>query len=1193
MKKSTFILVLIFFIITSASAQKTDQENENAVSPSTVSLETLIQKKSPTYVITKEHVSRTSGIRHVYLRQAINGLEVYGTESSIHIDKNGTVINSKNNFIKDVEVTLKRTTQTLSASQAIDAVTRQMGYTITNLQQLRSEEGQNKKTLYNKAGISSEDIPVKLMYYYRVGEGTILVWELSIAELDSSDWWNFRVDAATGEIIDKNNWKRECNVLGEHSHESEVIELESNDLELDFTANDATSSYAALFNAADGIGTYNVYAMPIESPFFGARSLVVGPANATASPFGWHDTDGADGAEFTNTRGNNVSAWDDEDANDAPDGAYTASPGGNLVFDFPLNTTYSNGTQSTNAATTNLFYWNNIIHDVLYQYGFDEASGNFQENNYGNGGSDGDSVNAEAQSGLATCNANFWTPTDGNNPRMRMYTCNSRDGDIDNWVIVHEYGHGISVRLTGGAGDSDCLDNDEQMGEGWSDIYGLLLTMQSTDVGSGARGFATWLLGQTANGPGWRNQRYSTDFTENSHTYDDIKTVAGPWPVGEVWATMLWDVTWGLIDEHGFDSNFYSFTGDVNTDAGNIMALALITEGLKLQGCSPGFVDGRDAILAADAAIYGGANECIIWKAFSRRGLGLSAAQGDTDDRTDGTEAFDSPFDAPEALCVADFAIALDENLEVNLTVADIDNGSSVSCGSYSLSIAPKFFTCADLGPNVVTLTLTDHYGDETTCTTTVTIEKHPTTLTYTGDLEEQYSDETNLSALLVDSGGTGLVGETISFTIGSQSTSGVTDANGIATATIILTQDPTPAYTVDVEFVEVACYAGSTDSDVFDITQEDAIVEYTGHLFQATAVNSDIATVVLSANVQDITVTNPDPLAGDIRNATVKFVDRDGGVDISPWIPVVDLFDPSDPTTGTVSWDWDVDLGNLTSKSFTVGIVVGNYYTRDASEDNVVVTVYKPVGDFITGGGFILPDNSAGQYASTDGLKTNFGYNVKYNKKGKKLRGHMNIIFRRLEGDGIHTYQIKGNAIQSLGVNMANMSAKFGEFITKANLQDITDPDNHIPIAGNLRLKVEMTDRGEPGTDDSIGFNLTKTNGVLLYSSNWSGLRTDEMTLAGGNLVVHSGYSMARLIDVFEVLSWPNPTDSFFNLKINTNSQEMVKITIFDINSRLISHREFDPKEEYQFGNTLQSGSYFVRVSQGEKEEVIRLIKY
>jgi hypothetical protein len=28
---------------------------------------------------------------------------------------------------------------------------------------------------------------------------------------------------------------------------------------------------------------------------------------------------------------------------------------------------------------------NNIMHDVWYQYGFDEASGNFQANNYGLG----------------------------------------------------------------------------------------------------------------------------------------------------------------------------------------------------------------------------------------------------------------------------------------------------------------------------------------------------------------------------------------------------------------------------------------------------------------------------------------------------------------------------------------------------------------------------------------------------------------------------------------------------------------------------------------------------------------------------------------------------------------------------------------------------------------------------------------
>ena len=51
---------------------------------------------------------------------------------------------------------------------------------------------------------------------------------------------------------------------------------------------------------------------------------------------------------------------------------------------------------------------------MVYQYGFDEASGNFQENNYGNGGAGSDYVNAEAQDGSGTCNANY-----GNSRRWR------------------------------------------------------------------------------------------------------------------------------------------------------------------------------------------------------------------------------------------------------------------------------------------------------------------------------------------------------------------------------------------------------------------------------------------------------------------------------------------------------------------------------------------------------------------------------------------------------------------------------------------------------------------------------------------------------------------------------------------------------------------------------------------------------
>ena len=100
----------------------------------------------------------------------------------------------------------------------------------------------------------------------------------------------------------------------------------------------------------------------------------------------------------------------------------------------------------------------------------------------------GDSVRSEAQDGSGTCNANFSTPTDGGRGRMQMYVCGTRDGDFDNGVVVHEYGHGISTRLTGGAGSSGCLNNTEQMGEGWSDYFGLVLTMEPGDAGTDSRG---------------------------------------------------------------------------------------------------------------------------------------------------------------------------------------------------------------------------------------------------------------------------------------------------------------------------------------------------------------------------------------------------------------------------------------------------------------------------------------------------------------------------------------------------------------------------------------------------------------------------------------------------------------------------------------------------------------------------------
>jgi hypothetical protein len=79
-----------------------------------------------------------------------------------------------------------------------------------------------------------------------------------------------------------------------------------------------------------------------------------------------------------------------------------------------------------------------------------------------------------------------------------------------------------------------------------------------------------------------------------------------------------------LVDEYGWNADPF------NTASGNYRAIKLVMEGLKNTPCNPGFVDARDAILAADQTLYNGVDVCTLWKVFARRGLGYSADEGIT-----------------------------------------------------------------------------------------------------------------------------------------------------------------------------------------------------------------------------------------------------------------------------------------------------------------------------------------------------------------------------------------------------------------------------------------------------------------------------------------------------------------------------------------------------------------------------------
>jgi hypothetical protein len=211
-------------------------------------------------------------------------------------------------------------------------------------------------------------------------------------------------------------------------------------------------------------------------------------------------------------------------------------------------------------------------------------------------------------------------------------------GEFDNGVMAHEYGHGISNRLTGGPSNSNCLTNQEQAGEGWSDFFALVTTdrLGTTDATSN-RGIGTFVNNQDTSALGIRTFKYSRDMKVNPVTYNGIKTQAIPHGIGFVFCSMLYDIYLDMIDAYGFDKDIYNGKG------GNNKALQLVMIGLKLQPCSPGFVDARNAIIAADSILNNKANYELLWKAFARRGLGASADQKSSNSRSDGIQAFDIP----------------------------------------------------------------------------------------------------------------------------------------------------------------------------------------------------------------------------------------------------------------------------------------------------------------------------------------------------------------------------------------------------------------------------------------------------------------------------------------------------------------------------------------------------------------------
>jgi extracellular elastinolytic metalloproteinase len=313
-----------------------------------------------------------------------------------------------------------------------------------------------------------------------------------------------------------------------------------------------------------------------------------------------------------------------------------------------------------------VFYYVNNFHDWLEQapIGFDVASGNFEgadkvvahSNDGANTGTASTFLGANMPDENHVNNANMLTLPDSFPPRMQMYLFTSFTGNYatdptpdtnggdDAAVVYHEYAHGLSNRLIAGSDGWGALDAFQSgaMGEGWSDWYAMdYLVEQGFAPDTVAAGEVT-LDRYLGNGePSLRTEGLDCPVApvnadcpggddtgaDGGYTLGDMGRIwSGGAEVhadGEIWAQTLWD----LRDAVGGDT-----------------ARGLVTDGMRLSPTNPSFLDMRNAILQADQAVNGGANEDAIWQVFAGRGMGYFADVQDANDTTP-TESFATPPD--------------------------------------------------------------------------------------------------------------------------------------------------------------------------------------------------------------------------------------------------------------------------------------------------------------------------------------------------------------------------------------------------------------------------------------------------------------------------------------------------------------------------------------------------------------------
>ena len=457
-------------------------------------------------------------------------------------------------------------------------------------------------------------------------------------------------------------------------------------------------------------------------------------------------------------------------------------------------------------------------------------------------------------------------------------------------------------------------------------------------------------------------------------------------------------------------------------------------------------------------------------------------------------------------------------------------------------------------------------------------------------------------------------------------------EAAGVLGGTLTYTVTPTTGtyqnvgtYTITPGGLSSNNYSISYQTGTLTVTPQTAVpvaqTFYTGPaIYWTTSSTSSTATLTLSATIKN-------SLCGDIRTAKVSFMIRSGTGSFTPIAGAqnlpVGLVNANDQAVGTASANVQYNVSGSAQALDIAVVVTGNYQANDPKTDAVITVAVPKPGGQIVGDGQMCNDNSAGYVKGATGSKSWFGFNVQYNKSLTSMQGGVDItVLSKNLRDGttdpnntIHTYKLRSNAISTLSVTGPNAS-----FSGKANVTEIVNGVEQ-SIEGNCTMQLNIFDGGANGGGtsstingvnairyDSIAVTVFRSKGGVWYSNNWDGTKTVQAKMCTGDLSTSgTGSTSAPIvaakatnptaapvleIEPLEVKAYPNPSTNYFTLQLQSRINEKVQLKVFDAAGRPVYLTEGSSNQTYRFGDNFTSGAYFLKVTKGAKQQIVKLIK-